>query len=641
MKKPRKLKKDNVSVSEVLATILLLGAAVLIFSSLYAMVFSYPFEADEPTPVIIAFVEGDNIILEHRGGEELGLNSKINLRIGDSIIYSTVEELLIDLNGDGKWNIGEKLAYAYNFSLDVSEADLTSIDVNGNRIVLQGILDVFPESDIGIEVFFDNESPIVYDTVNITIKVTHYRGDINATGIKIKYKLPDGLEYVNHNPASYNYNNDTGIWLVNDLEIRQSSSITIKAKVTATGSLAGPTQMALVLDGSNSITDENWEITRTGISNVIENPDLFYHGGLVELTIVQIGGNLWRMYWDDSSPWIQKGYSHSGDYSIFSDQNNEGNLISNDIDTSKSSEIKIEFWYRRTPINNDDFRLYYYDGSSYNLRKNLGGSSTGGWAYFSDTITDQKYFIDDFKIRFYTNFDMFGMVWIDDIIISDDTDIYLHSEFETIGYAQTEIGPTLVTNIPGDPGYFQDITDQIRVMGQLKGSTPMGCGIRLAADRIFNSEIFDYDKRQIIFLITDGQPNCQWVPNTYTGYFKDDISIGKRSAEKARNDLKGLFEMPNDQDEFNALAIGEVPDIPWLIDDIVSPQPGYQAPPFDQGPGWVMKINSYTDFEDAISQMFSIIFKGIKNTIEIVGLDSRDPNPKNNIVEIIIVPKVS
>ncbi|HID25449.1 MAG TPA: hypothetical protein EYP23_03185 [Thermoplasmata archaeon] len=64
---------------------------------------------------------------------------------------------------------------------------------------------------------------------------------------------------------------------------------------------------------------------------------------------------------------------------------------------------------------------------------------------------------------------------------------------------------------------MKSIADDIRIINQLGGATPMGCGIRLAADQLHNIGSFDVEGRQIINLITDGVPKCQWIPGTYRG----------------------------------------------------------------------------------------------------------------------------
>ena len=53
------------------------------------------------------------------------------------------------------------------------------------------------------------------------------------------------------------------------------------------------------------------------------------------------------------------------------------------------------------------------------------------------------------------------------------------------------------------------------------GATPMGCGIRLAADQLRNIGNFNANKRQIITLVTDGVANCQLDNRNIQEHTKD------------------------------------------------------------------------------------------------------------------------
>ena len=118
----RSFRNSNEMVSDLVGTMVLLAISVVIFSSLYSMVLSYPFASDPATVTIIGTIDGSNIILEHRGGEALGLETTIPITIaGEKLLIDgripTVLDLLIDSNGDGLWNIGERLVYNFWFFL--------------------------------------------------------------------------------------------------------------------------------------------------------------------------------------------------------------------------------------------------------------------------------------------------------------------------------------------------------------------------------------------------------------------------------------------------------------------------------------------------------------------------------------------
>jgi hypothetical protein len=205
-------------------------------------------------------------------------------------------------------------------------------------------------------------------------------------------------------------------------------------------------------------------------------------------------------------------------------------------------------------------------------------------------------------------------------------------------HAQVEIAPVLITDDKNDPfGYYKNISKDIKSIDQLKGFTPMGCGIRLASDQLHDIGDFSVDKRQIILLVTDGLANCDWIPGTYNAT-KEDYSIGKTSTEEARAYLIDILEMNAKNDEFDTLAVGPVPDIDWLNNSIVWPEPGYIAPPFTNNTGWVSQVDNWKEFADHIEIIFKVIFNSIANSVELVSSTTIDPNDSNNYASVMIVP---
>ena len=51
-----------------------------------------------------------------------------------------------------------------------------------------------------------------------------------------------------------------------------------------------PTQLAMILDGSGSISSSDFNIMKEGLARSIENASIFPHDGNVELTVIQFGG---------------------------------------------------------------------------------------------------------------------------------------------------------------------------------------------------------------------------------------------------------------------------------------------------------------------------------------------------------------
>jgi len=110
--------------------------------------------------------------------------------------------------------------------------------------------------------------------------------------------------------------------------------------------------------------------------------------------------------WDDNgtTQWtIQSGHVHDGSYSAECDNYANGYLTSDNIDLSDAIAADLDFWFNKQYLNNNEFELYFYDGSSYNFIASLdaqGSDST--WLNWDNVPIDLgTYGISNFRIRFY------------------------------------------------------------------------------------------------------------------------------------------------------------------------------------------------------------------------------------------------
>jgi len=290
-----KMKRANKAVSEILGTILLLMIAVSCFTVLYYFVLSAPAPTPGPIVEISGTIDENHIILMHRGGETLSLDTEIFMTIGGNTESMTVGDFLDnESKEDGVWGLGEKVVYPVVFDFDYlnyPQADIMVVDVESNSAVLIGIVDLNPVCDLSIEMTVDNQFPKKDEYVVFTITATN-NGDINASGVEIEFILPEELIHYSNTTTQGIYNNDTGSWDVGNLTPGQSVVLKIKALVGDTGS-SEPTQLALVLDGSSSINKSDWILQIEGLAKAIEDKDTFPHDDRVELTVIQFGGGHW------------------------------------------------------------------------------------------------------------------------------------------------------------------------------------------------------------------------------------------------------------------------------------------------------------------------------------------------------------
>jgi hypothetical protein len=116
--------------------------------------------------------------------------------------------------------------------------------------------------------------------------------------------------------------------------------------------------------------------------------------------------------------WIPSGWSASGQWNKESNQAEDGtysadfdgsgsgvsgNLYTPSMDCSGASKIYVDFWFYDDSCDNNEFRLYYYDGSNWDQIVQLGAYTEHQWVHYQHEIDDSQYFVNDFQIRFRAN----------------------------------------------------------------------------------------------------------------------------------------------------------------------------------------------------------------------------------------------
>jgi uncharacterized repeat protein (TIGR01451 family) len=502
MKRITKNIRTNLAVTEIVGTIIMLGIATSTMSVMYYQVVSAPTPDPVPIVEISGKIDDNNIIVTHQCGVPLDLDTELNLNIGGIQKSFKVRDFLDSKSKeDGVWGFSEKVVYPLEYDFDYSEyptIDFNIFDKGSNSILMTGIKRVNPTCDLGITITVDNLNPKEYEKVIFTIIVTNY-GNVNASGASIEFLLPEGLTYNSSTLAQGSYDKSTGIWDIGQLLKGESVNMIVIATV-ANICDSDPTQLAIILDGTDSITSANWTMVLKGISEAVRDRSRFPHNGNIELTIVQFGG------------------------------------------------------------------------------------------------------------------------------------------FKPSSYARLEIGPIRVTENNVDTLY-----NDIQKIEQIGGKTPTSCAILMVADLLKASSFYDPDIRQIIMLVTDGNPthgcNCD-------GDYEDDkiTQIGpKVVAVVARDYLIELLSLDENEDSFNSISV-EVTGAGhtyYLRDDIVWPQPGYSAPPFiDSTPnrGWVREIQSWQEFALSLNESFALIFNKIIVNANLLSTAFTDPKEVNDLSTIILKP---
>jgi len=149
-----KIKKIDYAISEIVGTILLLMIVVAVFSGIYIIVLTPSSDAPQPFVTIVGKVEeidGEienlgnldktaDVVLIHRGGKPISLDSKILMTIGSTIVNMTVGNCLdIKSKEDGAWTIGEQIVYPIGNETYL-HVEITIVDSTSNSVIFMGVV---------------------------------------------------------------------------------------------------------------------------------------------------------------------------------------------------------------------------------------------------------------------------------------------------------------------------------------------------------------------------------------------------------------------------------------------------------------------------------------------------------------------
>jgi hypothetical protein len=132
--------------------------------------------------------------------------------------------------------------------------------------------------------------------------------------------------------------------------------------------------------------------------------------------------------WTETGRWNKESNrAYDGFYSADFDggPGQSGNLMTCDLDCSDASAIYIDFWYRDESCESNEFRLYYYNGASWQLISDLGATtSENQWLPYQETITDSQYFVSNFRIGWFATTDQTNdHMYVDLVTVKKQTDI--------------------------------------------------------------------------------------------------------------------------------------------------------------------------------------------------------------------------
>jgi uncharacterized protein YegL len=160
--------------------------------------------------------------------------------------------------------------------------------------------------------------------------------------------------------------------------------------------------------------------------------------------------------------------------------------------------------------------------------------------------------------------------------------------------AQVEVGPIIIDS----QATADSIATAVLGISQLNANTWLGTGLNLLVDTMMNSTTGFVPEWRVINISTDGEP-----------YPNNQVALAEAAYDNAIDKVN----------EIDAEAIGNGPDVNWLLTEMVYPILGGQGtevhdgdqfpprPPSGAFEGFVYVIDSFDDYAAAISQKFDVI----------------------------------
>jgi FlaG/FlaF family flagellin (archaellin) len=158
-----KKKRSSHAVSEVLATVLLLGITIALFGFLNYIVFSFSFEPSAPSVNLIGSISADetynNITIEHNGGESLERSTEIIITVGSHTNKSSVQDIINgatdwklnpskDDKNPNKWDFGETIEFNSQYDFTDTYIQVSVMDPSTNTLILSVILQHGPSISV-------------------------------------------------------------------------------------------------------------------------------------------------------------------------------------------------------------------------------------------------------------------------------------------------------------------------------------------------------------------------------------------------------------------------------------------------------------------------------------------------------------
>jgi len=208
--------------------------------------------------------------------------------------------------------------------------------------------------------------------------------------------------------------------------------------------------------------------------------------------------------------------------------------------------------------------------------------------------------------------------------------------------AEVELEPTIITE-----ANYHDIGQDLRNSPYPGGYAPISSAIRLTTDQLYDSDSFSIEKRQIILLVSSGNPDCIWnefLGNGYGADYDGNTPQVELDTINAAEYLNTTIDFNMENDELDAITVAKTVDLrnsALFNESIVMPKPGniYDINnPIDH-PGWVFEVEPGKDeFQEAFSLIIKLLLNSVRVQVNVDDSTTIDPNNGNDISIINIQP---
>ncbi|PVX25086.1 MAG: hypothetical protein CW691_05640, partial [Candidatus Bathyarchaeum sp.] len=205
----------------------------------------------------------------------------------------------------------------------------------------------------------------------------------------------------------YDGGDESGLWVM----IGYPPVITVDAPEDDSGVNYVDTNLSDVDSSADKGSHSAFLAQKSGpdsVCDTLTEEDTVGSGGVTLIDAESFEGSWLPTGWSEdpgSSNWAaETTESYDGSYSADFDgfgNGVSGSLVTPELDCSDATSISVAFWYYDDNIDPNEFVLEYYDGSSWFEIDDLGVYSESTWNLYVHEITDSRYFVSDFKVRWH------------------------------------------------------------------------------------------------------------------------------------------------------------------------------------------------------------------------------------------------